>query len=98
GEDELVDTVSCVRAQPHPHRTAEGETTEREPVDAEPVEEREQLPTEHLDRVRAGRDVRASVAELVVAQHPERAGKCRYLRVPELECRPDRVREHENRR
>ena len=48
-------------------------------------------------RCRAGRRRRASVAALVVAQHPVAGGQRRRLRVPHVQRRPQRIGEHDDR-
>ncbi len=95
-DHEAVDPLGRVRGEPEARRAAEREAAVRHALELEPVEQVENVVPELLDGVRAGRDVRPTVAAEVVAQYAEPIRPRRDVCIPELERRPQRVGEHEH--
>ena len=93
-----LEPLGRLQRRVHGHGAAEREPDQARALDAEIVEQREQVAGQLVDRVRAGRDRRAAVAAVVVAQDAVLAGQRRRLRVPHLVRGAERAREHDDRR
>ena len=96
-EREPVESLGGLQGEPHPDGAPDRETAERDPLEAELVEQREHVAAEVVDRVRAGRNGREAVAAPVVAHDAESLREGGHLRVPHRERGAERVAEHERR-
>ena len=92
-QHEPIDALGRLAREPHAHHPAQRDAAQRHALELEAVEQREQVPAEVGDRVRASRSGRAAVPAVVVAQHAEALGERRRLVVPHRERRAERAAE-----
>ena len=96
-QDEAVDAPGCVHAEPHALDPSEREAAERDAVEAEVVEEVDQVPAEVVEGLAACRRGRAPVAAPVAPDEPEVLRERGNLRLPHRVRGPERARQQERR-
>ena len=97
GQDELVDAVRRVGAEPLADHAAHRQAAPIDLRDAEAVEDRKHVAAEPLHRIGALRHAGFAVAAPVVAQQAEVLGERRHLLVPHVQSGAERIRQHQHR-
>ena len=92
------DAIRVVDRHPHGDHPAERHADDMGALDAEAVEQRDDVAADVVDRVRPLRDRRPAVPARVDADDAEVLRECRDLGLPELERRAERGEQDDHRR
>ena len=97
GENDLVEALRRVGAEPLSDHAAHRQSAPVHLLDVEVVEDRQHVAAEALHGIGAGRHAGFAVAAAVIADHAKQLRERLHLRLPHLQRAAQRIRQHQRR-